>query len=560
MPIPMLPPAQVQQAPESLGVLLGRARAARDQGKFAEALAAYDAMLAQAPEHETALLDRAQVLSWMGRFQEAEAGYAAFRRQYPGRGFDADLRLAQVAAWDGRFAQAHGRLESWVAAGHRQAVIDDCTYLAWEGRLGASLERLAPWLRTHPDDLEAAQLDAKVRSWTGRTEDARRAFQAILLRWPGDREATLGLARLSLWAGDPEGARRAFTALPEAERAHPDSRLLEAQLQAAEGHPKAARALLTSGRIPGKDAQDLREDLVDRQGPWVEAAFARTDTSEGLRVEEPGLRARLPLGDGFAEGAWVGRRLSFGTQAQKPTETGLTLNHPLGAKWWASAALRHTDLAGEGASSHSLGLGWSPLPALSFSLEQSRQLATFTPSATAGRVAMSGLDLSGSWRPGGGPTALSAGSGRANLSAGSVRRSFFVALEHRLPFTWGDLHGGLNARGFGYSETLPLGFFNPERYRFQGLSLGAAWRRGREFELGLDGRVGRQSVNQDSTQTTWGWSASASWRPGLGPALLFAAWSATEAGLPVTTAVDPASYREHTLRFGVRIRGPRGLW
>lgn len=558
--MPMIPPAYIQQAPESLGALLGRARAAKDQGRLTEALAAYDAMLAQAPEHETALLERAQVLSWLGRFPEAEAGYTEFRRRHPGRGLDADLRLAQVAAWDGRFAQAHVRLESWVGAGHRQAVLDDCTYLAWEGRLGASLDRLAPWLRDHPDDLEAAQLDAKVRSWTGRTEDARRAFQSILQRWPGDREATLGLARLSLWAGDPEGARRAFTTLPEAERGHADSRLLEAQLQAAEGHPKAARALLASGRIPGKDAQDLREDLVDRQGPWVEAAFARTDTSEGLRVEEPGLRARMPLGDGFAEGAWVGRRITFGPQEEKPAETGLTLNHPLGAKWWASAALRRAELGGEGASSHSLGLGWSPRPGLSFSLEQSRQLATFTPASTAGRVAMAGLDLSGTWRPDGGPTALSAGAGRFDVSAGSVRRSFFVALEHRLPFTWGDLHGGLSTRGFGYSETLPLGFFNPERYRYQGLALGAAWRRGREFELGLDARLGRQAVNQDPKQTTWGWSASASWRPALGPALLFASWGATEAGLPVTSPVDPANYREHTLRFGLRIRGPRRFW
>ncbi len=558
--MPLLPPAQIQQAPESLGALLGRARASKDRGQLAEALAAYEAMLTQAPEHETALLERAQVLSWMGRFKEAEAGYTEFRRRYPSRALDADLRLAQVAAWDGRFTQAQARLEPWVAAGHRQAVIDACTYLAWEGRLGASLEHLAPWLRAHPDDLEAAQLDAKVRSWTGRTAEARQAFQAILHRWTGDREATLGLARMSLWASDPEGARRALAGLPEAERQHADSRLLEAQLQAAEGHPKAARATLASGRLPGKDAQDLREDLVDRQGPWLEAAFARTDTSEGLRVEEPGVRARLPLGDGFAEGSWTGRRITLGTQEEKPTETGLMLSHPLGAKWWANGSLRRTELGGKAASSHSLGLGWSPLPGLSFSLEQSHQLATFTPTATAGRVSLSGLDLSGTWRPQGGPTALSAGAGRFNISAGSVRRSFFVALEHRLPFTWGDLHGGLSTRGFGYSETLPLGFFNPERYRYQGLSLGAAWRRGREFELGLDARLGRQSVNQDPTQTTWGWSASASWRPALGPALLFASWGATEAGLPVTTTVDPASYREHTLRFGVRIRAPRRFW
>lgn len=558
--MPMIPPAQIQPAPEPLGVLLARARRDRDQGRLPEALAAYDALLAQAPEHETALFERSQVLSWMGRYREAEAGYLDFRRRHPGRGLEADLRLAQVAAWEGRFDLAQARLEAWIAAGQRAAVLDGATYLAWEGRLGASLARLASWLRDHPGDREAAQLEAKVRSWTGRTEEARRAFNALLARWPGDREATLGLARLSLWAGDPEGARRVLAGLPEAERTHPDSRLLEAQLLAAEGRPREARARLAGGDLPGKEARDLREDLVDRQGPWVEAAFARTDTSEGLRVEEPGLRARLPLGEGFAEGSWVGRRLTLGDLLQRPTEAGLTLNHPLGARLWASASLRRATPGGEAATAHSLSLGWSPRPDLSLQLEQARQLATWTPAATATRVALSGLDLSGTWRPGGGTTLLSAGGGRARVSAGSLRRSFFIALEHRRPFAWGDLHGGLSARGFGYSESLPLGFFNPERYRYQGLALGASWRRGRELELGLDARLGRQTVNQDPARTTWGWSAAASWRPGSGPALLFATWGQVVAGLPVTTAVDPASYREHTLRFGLRIRGPQRFW
>ncbi len=557
MPVPT-PPAL--QAPEPLGVLLHRARTARDAGRLPEALAAFDAMLAQAPEHETALFERAQVLSWLGRFKEAEAGYLEFRRRHPGRSLDADLRLAQVAAWDARFGEAQVRLEPWVAAGRREALIDSCTYLAWEGRLGASLARLEPWLKAHPEDQEAAQLDAKVRSWTGRTAEARAAFQGILTRWPGDREATLGLARLSLWAGDPEGARRALAALPEGERAHPEARLMAAQIALAEGHPRQVRALLAEGRLPAKEAQDLREELVDRQGPWVEAAFARTDTSEGLRVEEPGLRARMPLGEGFAEAGWTGRRVTFAAAEEKPTETGLTLSHPLGTKLWATGSFRLTTLGGASASSHSLGLGWGPLPGLSFTLEQSRQLAVWTPSALGQRIALTGLDLGATWRPGGGTTSLGAGGGRQSLSAGSTRTSFFVALEHRLPFTWGDLHGGLSTRGFGYSETLPLGFFNPGRYRYQGATLGTAWRRGREVELGLDARVGRQSVNQDPAQTTWGWSASASWRPGLGPVLAFASFGTTKAGLPVTTTTDPASYEEHTLRFGVRIRGPRGLW
>ena len=86
LPLP-LPPAIIEtQAPEALSVLLDRARKARDAGRLAEAIQAYDAMLAQVPDHETALLERAETLGWAGRYGEAREGYLTFRKDFPGPG------------------------------------------------------------------------------------------------------------------------------------------------------------------------------------------------------------------------------------------------------------------------------------------------------------------------------------------------------------------------------------------------------------------------------------------------------------------------------------------
>ena len=100
------PPALVEAQAEPLGALLTRARQARDLGHFAEAIKAYDAMLAQVPDHETALLERSETLGWMGQYPAAKEGYLAFRKQYPARALSADLALAKLAAWQNRSSEA----------------------------------------------------------------------------------------------------------------------------------------------------------------------------------------------------------------------------------------------------------------------------------------------------------------------------------------------------------------------------------------------------------------------------------------------------------------------
>lgn len=565
---PTAPPPAIQ-APEPLGVLLDRARKARDAGRLAEALQAYDAMLAQVPDHETALLERAETLGWSGRYAEAAAGYESFRKAFPVRAYTADLGLARLAAWQDHTAGALALLDPWVKQERRQAMLDAATYLSWGGRLPESLALVRRWQLAHPDDREALLLEARVLSWAGRNAEARGAFGRILAQAPGDREALAGLARLAMWEGDTAGARRILDRMPAGALAHPESQLLLAQVEAAEGRTRAARRRadrLALGGPVQRDAEELRDDLARTKGPWVELSADRTDTSEGLRTENPALRARMPLGDGALDLGLASHRSDFQGALRQPSEASLGLSYPLGARVNVSGALRRiSDTGGGPAWGYALGLGVNPLPGLDLSLTRERSLALFTPQAAILRTVFVSTDLGATWRFGQGRHALSAGLGQADVTSGaldlsSTRRSHLASYEYRFPVTALDLRGGALLRGFGYDRTLPLGFFNPERYRWSGVFGRATWKRGRVFEVGLGAQAGNQTVNGGASQFTWSYRASAAWHPRAWPADLSAWWTQSVAGLPVTTPVDPSAYREHTLGLSLRIRGNHWVW
>jgi len=546
-------------AQEGLGTLLGRARTARDQGRMAEAIQAYDAVLAQAPEHETALLERAQTLSWMGRFPEAAAGYLRFKQLHPRRALDADLRLAQVRAWANELPAALEVLAPWVREGQAQAVLDDATYRAWQGHLGDSLARLEAWLAIHPEDRAALMAKARFRSWTGRLKEARKDYETVLAKFPGDGEARLGLARLALWLGDPVEARTQLGKADPETRRGADGQLLEAQCAAAEGRGRAATEILkhlARGGSAQRDAQDALMENVSGNGPWVELRQSRTDTNEGLRTELPVLRARVPFLEGSAQLELGRNRLLFQDQERRSTLVGASLRQNLGSRWRVSAGLQwHSDFGGEASTAWNAGAGLRVMPGLQLQVDTARSLLDFTPAATDHRGSIRTVDLGLAWVFGDGLDAVNLGAGRGDLSVGSRRTSFFASYERRFPLSWIEFRGGLVGRGFGYSETLPLGFFNPERFRYLGLTTAATLKQARHYQLTLNLQAGTQRVNDDPSQFGWAYGVSGEWRLLDNRLGLFGAWNASKAGLPVMQTTDPEAYREHTLVFGLRWLG-----
>lgn len=476
---------------EDLGVLLRRAREARNAARWAEALQAYDAMLAIVDTHETALFERAQTLAWAGRHGASLEAWRLFRKHYPGRALEADLNTARVL------------------------------------------------------------------SWAGRLSESREAYRALLSAHPGHPEGLSGLARVSIWIGDPGEARRLVDQLPADALKQPDNQVLLAQVELAEGRRREAKArlrpLAAQDGPARRDAQGLLRAAAEAQGPSLEVSHSRTESNEGLVSEDPGLQVRLPLGDGSLDLGGVRHQTSFLGEERSLTEASLGLTYPLGPVRFAAGASRLSDLGGAPATGHQLGLGWRIAKGISLNLSTGRSWAYFTPKAVDARVSFLTYDGALAFFS---PTqTLRLSTGRADLSAGTTRKTWLGTYEYRWRLAPVTLSLGAVTRGMDYSKTLNLGFFNPERYRFNGLTGGIGVEEG-GFSASLLARRGRQVVNQQPTKTAWGYDGDLAWRPEGSPITFFAAWSEGFAGLPIVDPTAADQYKEHTLRLGLRVTGP----
>jgi len=536
--------------------LLSRARAARDAGRLDEALISLDALLAGSPAHE-ALLDRGQVLAWLGRTREALDAYRAFRAHHPHRALEADLRIAQAQAWADELPSALASLAPWVERGEREAVLDDATYRSWAGDLDGVVARLHAWLADHPGDRDARLRLAKARSWQSRWDEARGEYERLLARSPADGEATLGLAQLDLWADRPAAARARIEALPPAARELPDLRLLDARLAVAEGRPASARAQLGPLlRGPsGREAEQLMDELVAGHGLWTRLGGTITRSNEGLVQRTPGLTLRVPAGQGHAdlEAGWS--EVSLGRETRGATVTSLLLSQPFGARVSADAGIGYRPRFGgaRGVTGRG-GATLLLLPSLALRLDAGRTLLDFTPTAVDRHDAITTLEGGLTWTFGEGSRTLGAGGGYGFLDAGTQRGSLFLSAEQRAAWWRLRFRGGALVRAFGYSESRPeLGFFNPDRYRYAGLTGGVTWGRGTALELDAALQGGWQKVNADAGQLAWGYGLTAAWgREGV---QLLVVWSQSFAGLPVASPQDPGSYEEHSLRLALRLAG-----
>lgn len=555
----LLLPALLQNpAPDEMGLLLQKARAARNAASWDEALKAYDAMLAKDDWHETALFERAQTLGWAGRTDASLAAWKLFRERCPRRAAEADDNLAKVASWGRRFDVALETLDPYVRQGQRSAVLDSAKYLSWAGRYRESLARLDGWLKTHPDDAEALTLRARVLSWDGQLDAARDAFGQVLARNPDTSDARMGLAQIAAWTGQGAEARRQFEALPPEARATPEARLLDAQIALAEGRRRTAVAQLrplaqAQGPVQ-KDAQLLLRAAAEAQGPSLEAGLIRTDTSEDLRIEDAYVRVRLPLGDGSFGFGGVRHLSTFTGLRTTPTETQASLAYPLGPVSFTAEAGRLSDVGGEAATSHRLALAWRASRWFALGLSQGRSVVTLTPQAVALRVGIQTWEVD--LTLGGMPDTFRLSYGKGRVSAGNTRTSWVAGYDHRWRLSPFTVSAGVQSRGLDYSESLGLGFFNPTRYRFHAVVLGVGFERGR-FALDAEARGGRQVVNQQDWATAWGYGLNLSWGLGQSPFTLLAGWGEAVAGLPVLNPLAPDQYREHTLRFALRVTGSR---
>ncbi|WP_243382083.1 tetratricopeptide repeat protein [Geothrix alkalitolerans] len=560
------PPAMQEPAPApDAAALLKQARELRSQKRFPEAVAVYTRMLEVWKDQPDALLERARTFSWMKRFDEAIRDLKRHREVHPELAAESEPVLARVTAWSGRFGEAVEILRPHVAKGDRQATLDTATYLSWDGRMDQSLAMADAWLQAHPADTDFHLLRGRVLGWRGRHGQARRAYQEALARTPGNRQAILGLAQLDLWAGDPETAERRLGGLGSEDVQSSEAELIRAQIDQRMGRLRRARTraeALADQPDVREDAQARLRGLADAQGPWIELSQTRTDSNEGLRAQARRVDAAVPFFDGsLRAGASFDLLDQSGQAKRKPQEWSLGLSHPLGSRVTASAQVgRVDDVGGDAAGFHSLALGWRAAPGLNLVLSHTFAPNLATPRAVDLRTFTRTWGLGGTWVFNQTLDHAALSLERAFLSPGAARTGVRAEAGHRFPIEWGEWRAGLAARFIDQDQSLRIGFFNPERYRYYGATAGVSARREERWEVALDGWGGSQVVNRTASQFTWGYTLAGTWTPGGSAATLFASWSQSVAGLPIADPTDPTSYRDHTLRFGIRIRGNRWFW
>jgi Flp pilus assembly protein TadD len=223
---------------------LGQARRMVQEERWADAVAAYDALVAARPDNVRLAAERARVLQWSGDAARAADAMAAAAARAPQ---DAALRMeaARFAWWAGREEEADRMAGELLASVETRTAADSlrrevrrthrpsvATAERWVREGGGAGERLAlaralageeRWADALPhyaaaidagatgDSLRMEAASAALAA--SRPDEAARHLSAWLETRPGDRDARLRLARAQSWAKDYDAAAETYGVL-----------------------------------------------------------------------------------------------------------------------------------------------------------------------------------------------------------------------------------------------------------------------------------------------------------------------------------------------------------
>ncbi|MFQ5736577.1 MAG: tetratricopeptide repeat protein [Thermodesulfobacteriota bacterium] len=154
---------------------LEKARLAKSDGRYAEAIRLYRLALGDAPpkDREAISVELATVLGWSGDYQGSIETFSGVLEADP---FNRAARLG--------LARSYG----------------------WAGEYERSKAEFKALLDEDPGNTEAKIGLARVYSWEGGRKEAAALYREVLAGDPGNGQARLGLSRVLWWDGDLEGA------------------------------------------------------------------------------------------------------------------------------------------------------------------------------------------------------------------------------------------------------------------------------------------------------------------------------------------------------------------
>lgn len=491
--------------------------AAWNAGRYAEARAAYDRVLAADSLNVRANLRVGILLSWAGQLDSA---ITFVRRARRGDLTDNDLQVieARIHAWHGEYDLAVAQYDSVLRRdpAQRDAALGRAVTLSWADRFAEADAAYRTLLARNPADTAALTGRAQVAAWSGDNAAARQRYREALAQDPTNADALTGLAQVDHWEGHDRRALVEVDSALAVAPAHPQARKLRRQVLGAV-EPQVEFAL-----VWGRDS--------DRNETFSEVATLSSVMNDALR--------------GFA---------SVGLfQASDPTtsatrtagEAGLSYAHD---RWHATAALGLRRLAPDGSSTRTeasvrSGLGLRVARRISLGLGYSWAPFDETAGLIAKGLDVGALDASLDAHAGD-RLDLSVGGGLAWLSDGNARRSLVAAATVELPrhFFFGGLGRTLDYDRAGNGYFAPTPFTTFEGRGGWGRDAGA-------WAVRLSGGLGVQRISGGDAQSEWHTELRAARRWGTANEVAIFG-SATNSAAASTTG----AYRYGTAGVSVRL-------
>lgn len=371
-----------------------------NQGRFADARAAYERVLAADSTAFRANLRMGVLLSWRGKQDSALVFIARARRSEP-KDLEARLIEAKVLAWDGRHAAAIVRYDSVLAE--------------------------------QPDLTEAEVGRARVRAWSGDLAGAEQGFRSVLATEPRNADALAGLGYVYHWQG----------------REGPAERYARAAL-AADSTNEIARELWKAVRAATRPSTDLSANWSndsDRNTSFWQTLGASAPLAPGARVfaNVGVLEASDPVRDVGRVGGEAGVTWAVGD---------IQLTGAGGARRLSpeTAAVRTSE-------TYRGRLSWRPVPRLGMSVAYARYAFDEIASLIERGLDLESLDAGFDATLARGLGVYGSGGG-VWFSDGNHRTGAGVGITQTIR---GGVFVGAYGRALGYARK-GIGYFSPDRF------------------------------------------------------------------------------------------------
>jgi len=194
------------------------ARKAAAESRNAEAVRLFEAAIAADPARADQWKpELAGQLTWAGQPERAIPIYRerlAAGTLSPADARRARLGLALALSWNDENDPSLREYDALLAAdpGDTEALLGRARVLSWQDRLGASSSAYEDVLAKDPGNAEARRGLARVQSWRGMQLDAQGRLGGLLQQSPDDGEAAFLLSQSQDWIGRPDRAEETLRA------------------------------------------------------------------------------------------------------------------------------------------------------------------------------------------------------------------------------------------------------------------------------------------------------------------------------------------------------------